>query len=125
MSIFRHLPFGFEFGSCDFVHELRSQRCTCIWYNKNIRSKSRQYFYYDSWYERGICTLGDILYDDVPTPVLKSFDDLIIEFDISYRDRRKYKFLMKSIFDSGILDDFEDHNFDTFDIFFQKPYFSS
>ena len=24
---------------------------------------------------------------------------------------------MKSIFDSGILDDFEDHNFDTFDIF--------
>ena len=99
------------------IHELRSQRCTCIWFNKNIRSKSRQYFYYDSWYERGICTLGDILYDDVPTPVLKSFDDLIIEFDISYRDRRKYNFLMKSIFDSGILDDFEDHNFDTFDIF--------
>ena len=28
-------------------HELGSQRCICIWFNKNIRSKSRQYFYYN------------------------------------------------------------------------------
>ena len=35
--------------------------------------------------------MTDLLYDDIyNNPVLKSFDDLIIEFDILYRDRRKY-----------------------------------
>ncbi len=66
-------------------HEIKSQKCTCIWFNKNIRSKSKQFFYYDAWYSKGICTLSDVLYDDVQTPVLKSFDDLIVEFDIPYK----------------------------------------
>jgi len=97
--------------------ELRSQKCTCIWFNRNIRSKSKQYFYYDTWYNKGICTLSDVLYDNLPTPVLKSFDDLIVEFDIPYTDRRKYNFFMKSIVNCEILDDFEDNDLDTFDIF--------
>lgn len=42
---------------------------------------------------------------DVPSPVFKSFDDLIIEFDIPYRDRRRYNTLMKTIVDSEIIDD--------------------
>ncbi len=98
-------------------HEVKSQKCTCIWFNKNIRSKSKQYFYYDAWYSKGICTLSDVLYDDVQTPVLKSFDDLIVEFDIPYTDRRKYNFFVKSIVNCGILDDFEGQDLDIFDIF--------
>ena len=67
--------------------------------------------------KKGICILADLLYDDISTPVLKSFDDLIIEFDISCKDRRKYNFLMENIVNCGILDHFEGQNFDTFDIF--------
>ena len=48
-----------------------------------MRLKSKQYFYYDIWYEKGICTFTDLLYLDIITTVLKSFDDLIIlKFDI-------------------------------------------
>jgi len=98
-------------------YELRSQKCTCIWFNRNIRSKSKQYFYYDTWSSKGICTLSDILYDDVSTNVVKSFDDLIVEFDIPYTDRRKYNFFLRSIVNCEILDDFVEQDFDTFDAF--------
>ena len=81
------------------------QRTECIWFNKTIRLKSKQYFYYDFWYEKGICTFTDLLYLDLPTPVLKSFDDHILEFYISYKDRKKYNSIIKSIVDSEILDD--------------------
>ena len=66
-------------------------------FNKHVRLKSKQYFYYDSWYDKGIFSINDLLYKDTPTPVLKSFDDLIIEYDISYKDTKKYNSLMKSI----------------------------
>ena len=61
--------------------------------------------------------MADLLYEDISTPVLKSFDDLIIEFDIFYKDSRQYNFLLDSIVNCGILDDFEGQNLDTFDIF--------
>ena len=48
--------------------------------------------------------------------MLKSFDDLIIEFDIPYRVRRKYNSLVDNIVQRGLLDDFV-RGFDTFDIF--------
>jgi len=97
---------------CEYVLE------ECLWFNKYIRSKSRQYYYYDSWYERGIFCIADLLYDDNPTPVLKSFDDLIIEFDIPYRDTRRYNILMNNIVARGLLDDASPgRNFDSFDIF--------
>ena len=61
--------------------------------------------------------MADLFYDAISTPVLKSFDDLIIEFDISYKDRRKYDFLMENIVNCEILNNFEGQNFDTYDIF--------
>ena len=61
--------------------------------------------------------MADLLYDDISTPVIKSFDDLIIEFDISYKNRRKHIYLLENIINCGILDNFEGQNFDTFDIF--------
>ena len=72
-----------------------------------IRLKSKQNFYHDFWYEKGICTFSDLLYLDLSTPVLKSFDDLIMEFNISYKVRRKYNSLIKSIVnaDGEILND--------------------
>ena len=61
--------------------------------------------------------MTDLLDDDIyKIPVLKSFDDLIIEFDIPYRDRRKYNSLVDNIVQRGLLDGFV-RGFDTFDIF--------
>ena len=49
--------------------------------------------------------------------MFKSFDDLIIEFEISYKDRRKYNTLFENVINRGLLDDFSDQDFDIFDIF--------
>ena len=97
------------------VEELRIY--PCMWFNKHVRLKSKSYFYYESWYEKGIFCLADLLYKDTPTPVLKSFDDLIIEFDISYKDRRKYNSLMKSIVERGLVDDASEDQLEPFEIF--------
>ncbi len=52
------------------------------------------------------CSLSDILYDDLPTPVLKSFDDLIAEFGIPYYiDRQKHNIF----FNVNCGNDFEGH----------------
>ncbi len=67
--------------------------------------KSKQFFYYDSWFEKDIASIEDLLYKDMPTPVLKSFDDRILEYGISCKDRRKYNFLMKCIVEKGLLED--------------------
>ena len=40
----------------------------------------------------------------------------LIEFDIPYKDRRKYNTLFKNVI-YGLLDDFSDQDFDIFDIF--------
>ena len=97
-------------------------RNECIWFNKHIRSKSKQYFYYETWYTKGISVFSDLLYMYLPTPVIKSFGDLIIEHDISYRDRRKYNSLLDSIVDSEILADVNTVDFkggfDPFSVFF-------
>jgi len=103
------LDLGYE------ASELKLQGC--IWYNKNVRTKSKQFFYYESWYKKGISTIVDLLYVDLPNPVLKSFDDLIIEYDIPYRDRRKYNSLMKCIVDKELLDDATSDDCEFFDIF--------
>ena len=63
------------------------------------------------------CTLSDLINDNLPNPVFKSFDDLIIEFDISYKDRRKYNALFENVINRGLLDDFSDQDFDIFNIF--------
>ena len=69
--------------------------CQCLWYNRNIRSKSKQYFYYEDWCDKGIVYINDLL--DPPLPGAKLFEDLILDFDVSRKERRKSNFLMKNI----------------------------
>ena len=47
--------------------------------------------------------MTELLYDIYNNPLLKSFDDLTIEFGIQYRDRRKYNSLVDNIVQRGLL----------------------
>lgn len=69
--------------------------CQCIWYNKNVRSKSKQYFLYQNWLNNGIAFISDLLNPPLPGSML--FEELILEYDIDPQERRKYNFLMKNI----------------------------
>ena len=69
--------------------------CQCLWFNKNIRSKSKQYFYYNEWCDKGILYNSDLL--SPPLPGAKLFEELILDFGVSHKDRRKYHFLMKNV----------------------------
>ena len=69
--------------------------CQCIWYNKNVRSKSKQYFVYQDWLDKGIVYIDDLL--NPPHPGNKLFEELVLDYNVSSRDRRKYNFLMKNI----------------------------
>ena len=46
------------------------------------------------WFDRGISTLEDL---NRGHNFIKTFEDLVIEYDISIKDRRKYNYLMKGI----------------------------
>jgi hypothetical protein len=83
-----------------------------LWFNRQIRTKSKQYFFYQEWYDKGIRTVSDLL--NYPVPNIMLFEDLIIEFDISYKDRRKYDSLMKNI-PWDWLNNPQIHDFDVFD----------
>ena len=68
------------------------------WFNKQIRSKSKQYFYYQDWFEKGIYSISDLI--DVVDPNnirIKTFEDLVFDFQISEKNRKKYNFLLKYI----------------------------
>ena len=69
--------------------------CQCLWFNRNIRSKSKQYFFYEDWYDKGIIYVNDLL--DPPHPGAKLFEELVLDFEVSHKDRRKYNFLMQNI----------------------------
>ena len=69
--------------------------CQCIWFNRNIRSKSKQYFLYQDWLDRGIVYISDLI--NPPHPGNKLFEELILDYGISAQDRRKYNFLLKNI----------------------------
>ena len=69
--------------------------CQCIWFNRNIRSKSKYYFLYQDWLDKGIVYISDLL--NPPHPGSKLFEELILDYDISRKDRRKYNFLMRNI----------------------------
>ena len=70
--------------------------CQSIWFNRNIRSKSKQFFFfYQDWMDRGIVYISDLL--NPPHPGSKLFEELVLDFNISPRDRRKFNFLMKNI----------------------------
>ena len=69
-----------------------------LWFNRRVRCKSKQYFDYRDWYDKGIHTVADML--NVPDPdnvYIKTHEDLVSEFGISQKDKRKYNFLLKNI----------------------------
>ena len=61
----------------------------CLWFDRNIRSKSKRYFSYEDWYDKGIIHMSDLL--NPPHPGSKLFEGLILDFDVSHSGRRKYK----------------------------------
>ena len=69
--------------------------CQCIWYNKNIHSISKKYYFYQDWLDKKIVFISDLL--NPPLPGGKLFEELILDFDISPQDRRKYNFLMRNV----------------------------
>ena len=87
--------------------------CQSLWFNRLIRSKSKKYLYYDSWYDKGILIIADLL--NPPLPGHKLFEELILDYDIPPRDRRKFNFLMKHVPDKWVDDTFLD-NLDVQDI---------
>ena len=62
--------------------------CQCIWYNRNICSKSKHYFLYQDWLDKGIVYISDLL--NPPHPGSKLFEELILDYDINRKDRRKF-----------------------------------
>ena len=66
-----------------------------LWFNRNIRSKSKQYFFYEDWYDKGIIYISDLL--NPPLPGSKLYEELILDFDVLHSGRRKYNFLMQNI----------------------------
>ena len=65
-----------------------------IWWNRKVRLKTKKFFFYHEWFEHGIRTLNDL---NRGHNFVKTFEDLVLEFDISIRDRRKYNSLMNGI----------------------------
>ena len=74
--------------------------CQYLWFNRNIRSRSKQSLYYEDWYEKKFCLINDLL--NPPHPGHKLFEELVLDFRISIKDRRKYNFLVKNIPDTWI-----------------------
>ena len=56
--------------------------------------KTKKFFFYEEWFKHGICTLNDLY---LGNNFIKSFEDFVLEFDISIKDRRKYNFLMNDL----------------------------
>ena len=40
--------------------------CQSLWFNRLIRSKSKQYFYYGSWNDKSVFTISDLLNPPLP-----------------------------------------------------------
>ena len=66
-----------------------------LWFNRNIRSKSKLFFFYEDWFKKGIVYVKDLL--NPPHPGYKLFEELVLDFDISFNERRKYNFLINNI----------------------------
>ena len=69
-------------------------RLDSLWFNQNICLKTKKWFYYPTWYEKGIKTVQDLIYNGMR---FKEFFELILEFDIPIGDKRKYFFITKAI----------------------------
>ena len=84
----------------------------CLWCNRNIRSRTKQLLFYEDWYEKGIQFISDLLIP--PLPGSKLFEELVLDFDVSKHDKRKFNFLMKCI-PSSWPQDSNSRNVDLFD----------
>ena len=86
-----------EYATLESYHTKFSEIGTCqiLWFNRLICSKSKRYFYYESWDNKNISSISDLL--NPPLPNHKLFEELILDFDIPRSDRRKYNFLIKHI----------------------------
>lgn len=71
-----------------------------LWFNRLIRSKSKKYFYYETWNDKNVSVISDLL--EPPLPGHKLYEELILDFDIPRTDRRKFIFLMKNIPDEWL-----------------------
>ena len=69
--------------------------CQSLWYNRLIRSKSKSYFFYASWFDKNVFTISDLF--NPPFPGHKLFEELVLDFGIPSTDRRKFNFLIKNI----------------------------
>ena len=95
-----------------FVNHCGSiNRSTCI------HSKSKQFLYYENWYAKNVRTISDLL--NSPFPGHNLFEELILDFDISYKDRRKYTFLLQNI-PNHWLEHMNDPDNDVVDIIIDK-----
>ena len=69
-----------------------------LWFNRRVRSKSKQFFDYQDWYDKGIHTVADLMnVPDSDNVYLKTHEDLVSEFGISQKDKRKSNFLLENI----------------------------
>ena len=79
-----------------YGHEFsKLSACQYLWYNRSIRSKSKTYIYYASWFDKNIVTISDLF--NPPLPGHKLFEELALDFGIPSIDRRKFNFLIKNI----------------------------
>ena len=93
----------------------------CLWFNKNIRSRTKQYLFYEDWFDRGIQYISDLL---KPPQGGKLFEELVRDFEVSQHDRRKLNFLMKCI-PKLWLEDSNSSNVDLFDTFTEGLLFAN
>ena len=59
-----------------------------------MRLKSRSYFYYPLWLDKGITNVSDLICGNNET---KTFDEMVLEFGLPKSHKRKYNSLIKSI----------------------------
>ena len=107
-----------EYATMDSFNCKFSEMGTCqsLWFNRLIRSKSKKYFYYETWYNKNVSVISDLL--NPPFPGHKLFEELILDFDIPQSDRRKFIFLMKHVPGEWLNDTFL--NLDVQDILITK-----
>ena len=49
--------------------------CQSLWFNRNARSKSKQYLYYGDWYEKQVYCVSDLL--NPPLPGSRLFEEMV------------------------------------------------
>ena len=72
-----------------------------LWSNKNVSVKHRPFFHYPVWQQKGIHTISQLYYG---FNRVKTFEELVLEFDIHIKDRNKYDSLLNAVYLDWFLD---------------------